>query len=206
MKWKGFKDIRTTIEIDLKKSTEELWNSLDKDAKWGIKKAQKEGLKIKIANDEDNFKRFYECYKETCRYGRISPIKLEEVMKGQLFACFLGEKLIAGAVIKTEKEKIELFLNASSHEYLRYQPNNLLYWEIIIWGKNNNFKIFDLGGYQANARKEDKLYNINRFKLRWGGEIKIYPIYGKNLFYILGRKAIRNSRMLWRLNNWIRGR
>lgn len=67
-------------------------------------------------------------------------------------------------------------------------------------GKQHNFSILDLGGYQLKAKPGTKLYEVNRFKERWGGNIKIYHIYSKNPFYILGRKAIRNlpaARWLW---------
>lgn len=109
-----------------------------------------------------------------------------------MFGCFFENKMIAGAVIKIGEDRITLFLNASEHEHLKYQPNNLLYWSIIKWGKENKFKIFDLGGYQLNAKEGAKLYEINRFKLRWGGKIVEYPVYSKNPFYIMGRKTIRN--------------
>ena len=191
MSWKGFRDIRATIEIDLTKSEEELWNGLDKDARWGVNKAKKGGLKVGLTDDNNLWEKFYEVYKETCKYGNIVPLDSGEIKKGKLFACFKDNKLIAGAVVK-EDEKIELFLNASNHDFLKFQPNNLLYWSIIKWAKKNRYKTFDLGGYQLNAKKGNKLYEINRFKLRWGGEIKEYPVYSKNIFYILGRKIIRN--------------
>ncbi|MBU2562085.1 MAG: peptidoglycan bridge formation glycyltransferase FemA/FemB family protein [Nanoarchaeota archaeon] len=192
MTWKGFKDIRATIEIDLKKNEEELWNSLDKDAKWGVNKAKKSKLKVKSCNDKKIWREFHKIYTKTCQYGKIVPLSLEKIKQGKLFGCFFEEKLIAGSVIKTKKRRVILFLNASNHEYLKYQPNNLLYWNLIRWSKKKDFKIFDLGGYQLNAKKGDKLYEINRFKLRWGGEIKKYPLYSKNPLYILGRKIIRN--------------
>lgn len=192
MEFKGFKDKRATIEIDLSKSLEELWNSLDKDAKWGVKKAEKSGLNVKIIEDEMGWKDFYEIYKKTCLYGKIVPRDMDEIKIGKLLGCFFEGKMIAGAVIKINADRVTLFLNASEHEHLKYQPNNLLYWSIIKWGKENGFKIFDLGGYQINAKEGSKLYEINRFKLRWGGEIKEYPVYSKNPLYIIGRKTIRN--------------
>jgi lipid II:glycine glycyltransferase (peptidoglycan interpeptide bridge formation enzyme) len=206
MTWKGFRDVRATIEIDLSEDLENLWENLDKDARWGVNKAKKSGLVVNVTNKEKDWKEFYKCYKETCNYGGIKPINLEEMKNGILFACYLNKKLIAGSVIKIEKEIITLFLNASKHEFLNYQPNNLLYWSIIEWGKKNNYDKFDLGGYQLNAQEGGKLDQINRFKIRWGGEIVKQPIYSKNLFYILGRKLIRNSRFFWWLNNKIKGR
>jgi len=192
MIWRGFKDFMATIEINLEKSEEELFLKLDKDAKWGINKAVKSLLIVEVREDENTWKDFYEIYKETCLYGKIVPLDIEKVKEGKLFACIFEGKIIAGAVIKIQEKTITLFLNASQHDYLKFQPNNLLYWSIIKWGGENGYKIFDLGGYQAGAKPGEKLYDINRFKLRWGGEIKNYDIYSWNLFYILGRKVIRN--------------
>ena len=195
MTWKGFKDIQATIYIDLTKSEEELWKSLDKDARWGVNKAKKSFLRIGKSNKEEAWERFYEIYEDTCRRGGIKPFKLKEIKKenSSLLLCIKENKIIAGAVIieNKEEEKISLFLNASLPEFQGMQPNNLLYWTIIIYGKQRGYKVFDLGGYQLNAKKGSKLYEINRFKERWGGEIIKYDIYSKNPFYILGRKMIR---------------
>jgi lipid II:glycine glycyltransferase (peptidoglycan interpeptide bridge formation enzyme) len=209
MKWKGFRDIQATIEIDLTKNEEELWNSLDKDARWGVKRAEKEGLIIKEGTENKDLKKFYEIYKETCKFGGIKHQSLEEINAKTpiFFFCYKDDKLIAGsAIIVKDKKKFRLFLNASDHNYLKLQPNNLLYWHMIKWGKNKKYKKCDLGGYQLEARKGSKLYSVNRFKERWGGQIKRRPIYSYNLFYILGRKLIRKSRFFWWLNKKFRGR
>jgi lipid II:glycine glycyltransferase (peptidoglycan interpeptide bridge formation enzyme) len=189
-----FRDIQATIEKNLSKGMEELWENLDKEARWGVKKAKKEQLTIKEYANEDEWREFYELYKEIMVYSCLVPKDYEELKKetARLFLCMKEGKIIAGAAIKVRENKTVLFLNASNHEFLKFQPNNLLYWHIIEWGKKNNCPIFDLGGYQLNAKEGSKLYEINRFKERWGGEIKRYYVYSRNPLYILGRKIIRN--------------
>ncbi|MBI5149129.1 peptidoglycan bridge formation glycyltransferase FemA/FemB family protein [Candidatus Pacearchaeota archaeon] len=200
MKWKGFKDVQATIQIDLNKSLDDLWENLDKDARWGVNKAKKENLKVGKTEKEEFWNKFYDVYRDTCRRGGINPFKYSYIRKenASLLICLKEKKIIAGAVIIEDKKenKISLFLNASIPEYLNLQPNNILYWSMIVYGKKNGFKIFDLGGYQLNAKKGSKLYEINRFKERWGGEIIKYDIYSKNPFYILGRKLIRRFPLL----------
>lgn len=205
MRWKGFKDIQATIEIDLSKTIEELWNALDKDARWGVNKAKKEGLTVQEAKEE-NWLDFYPIYADTCKRGVIPPLSLEEIKKSKLFVCKKDKNIIAGAAIKQKEEKIELFLNASLPEFLRFQPNNLLYWSMIEYGKNNNFKIFDLGGYQLKAKSGNKLYEVNRFKERWGGKIITYYVYSKNPLYIIGRKIIRNFSLIKKIRDKLRMR
>lgn len=180
------------------KKIEELWNGLDKDARWGVNKAKKEGLIVSEASEQE-WKEFYEIYKETCGQGGILPFPFEKTTESKLFVCKKDNKIIAGSAIKEKKELIELFLNASLQDYLKFQPNNLLYWSLIEYGHEKGFKIFDLGGYQLKAQKGTKLYEINRFKERWGGKIVTKDIKGP-ILYILGRKIIRNvpaAKWLW---------
>ena len=198
MTWKGFKDIQATIIIDLEKPEEELWNNLSRDSKRGVKKAEKFGLKIKIGEKDEHWKEFYDIYKDTIIRGGIVPESLNKLKEetDKLFLCIKDEKIIAGSAIKFKEEVGVLFQNASLSDYFKFYPNNLLYWKVLLWSKRKGFKIFDLGGYQLNTKKGDKLYEINKFKERWGGEIKEYYIYDKNPFYILGRKTIRNIGMI----------
>jgi len=205
MGWKGFKDIQATIEIDLSKTIEELWNALDKDARWGVNKAKKEGLTVQEAKEED-WQEFYPIYADTCKRGVIPPLPLEEIKKSKLFVCKKDTNIIAGAAIKQKEGRIELFLNASLPEFLKFQPNNLLYWNLIEYGKSNNFRIFDLGGYQLKAKSGNKLYEVNRFKERWGGRIATYYVYSKNPLYILGRKIIRNFPLIKKIRDKLRMR
>ncbi len=199
-----FKDIQATIHIDLDKPLKELWKNLDKDARWGVKRAKNEKLAIKIIDRENPlWNEFYEIYKETIIQGGIPPEDLDKIREqtDKLFLCLKEEEILAGAAIKIKEDRTELFLNASQPGYLKYQPNNLLYWGIIVWSKNNNFKIFDLGGYQLKAKKGSKLWNINRFKERWGGEVVKYQLESNNPFYILGRKIIRNVHFIKNLSD-----
>ena len=45
------KDINATVIVDLKGSEEDIFNRLQKDARWGVKKAQKSGLMIEESRD-----------------------------------------------------------------------------------------------------------------------------------------------------------
>ncbi len=189
------RDIQATIEIDLTQSQERLWENLNKDARWGVKKGEKSGLKINIVDKNIAWDKFYDIYKNTIIKGGIAPENKQELRKevDLLLLCTKENQIIAGAGIRIEGEKVILVLNASLREFLKFQPNNLLYWEMIKWAKNNSYKTCDLGGYQLNAKPGNKLYEINKFKERWGGELKKYYVYSKNPLYIIGRKIIRNS-------------
>ena len=68
------KDINATVLVDLEPTEEEIFKSLQKDARWGIKKAIREGL---IIEKSDKWEEFYEIYKHTQKGGKatIHPLK-----------------------------------------------------------------------------------------------------------------------------------
>lgn len=211
MVWKGFRDVQATIEIDTTKSLEELWKNLDKDARWGVNKAKKEGLTVTEATEND-VSELYNLYESMSKHEKIKCLSFNDFKKGKIgvnkeriLVCKKDGKVIAGILIVEDKQynKVWLHINASNPEFLKFQPNNILYWHMIEYGKNNGFSVVDLGGYQLNAKPESKLYEVNRFKERWGGKIITYYIYSKNPLYILGRKIIRNFPLAKKLKDKI---
>ena len=209
------KDRHATILVDLKPIEEEIIENLQKDARWGIKRAQKEGLIIKETREENDWIEFYKIFKEMAKKEEGEPPSLDTLKKNTFafFICKKEEKIIAGAGISLGKidcpdRQIQdiysfdiprLYFNASLEEYLNLQPNNLLYWSCILWCKNKGYKEFDLGGWQINAR-DLHLIGINKFKERWGKIIyyeRDYPF-----FIALGRKLVRKSNFLFKLNKW----
>ena len=196
------KDINATVLVDLKPNEEEMLKELHKDARWGINRAKKEGLIVEKVRNDEEWDEFCNIYKKTMEEGESIPARLEDIKKNSavLFLCKKNEKIIAGAAIwfanKYKKEIPRLYLNASLKEYLNLQPNNLLYWQCILWCKKKGYDKFDLGGYQIKPRGH--LAGINKFKEKWGKVIyfkKNYPIH-----VAIGRKLIRNFDIFWKLN------
>jgi len=197
------KDINATVIVNLMGKEEEILANLHKDARWGINKAKREGLTVR---ESENWESFYPIYKQTMAEAGVSPIPLEVLKNNtkKLFICEKDNKIIAGAGIWFadiyNKEIPRLYFNASLKEYQSSQPNNLLYWECIIWTKKQGYNEFDLGGYQIKARGH--LTGVNKFKEKWGKIVyfkKDYPIHKA-----LGRKLVRNVWFFWWLNKKIR--
>jgi len=189
------KDINATVIVDLRPTEKEILNNLQKDARWGIGRAKKEGLTIEESKE---WEEFYEIYKKTMVEGRGNIETLEHLKEhgDVLFICKKDKKIIAGAAIEIINGVPMLCRNASSKEYLHMQPNNLLYWHCILWCKRKGYDKFDLGGWQINARGHT--VGVNKFKEKWGKIIYYYKSYP---FYVaIGRKLIRKFRFFWWLN------
>lgn len=201
----GYKKISNyTILIDLKKTEEELWKNLEKkSSRWGVKIAQKNNLKFEIAQNKD-IARFYQLYKQTAKEGNFKA-ESKEFLYGlanteisKLFIIKDKKEILAGGLIlidKTNNYSI-LDLTASSEKGIKLQAMPFLYWNLILYSKSKNLNYFDLGGFDKEAKKGDKTYNINKFKERFGGNIVEQPIYSTNWKYPLLRNVLKNLKSL----------
>lgn len=192
------KDINATVIVDLTPDEETIFNTLQKDARWGIKKAIKEGLRTEISTTEEDWQEFYNIYVKEITERGVKIETLEHIKKhgDVFFVCKKDERIIAGATIELIEGKPRLSRNASIKEFLKMQPNNLLYWESILWCKRNGYDEFDLGGWQINA--DEQLARVNKFKERWGKIVyyeKDYP-----LTIAFGRKILRKFKFLTWIN------
>lgn len=188
------KDINATVIVDLTPSEKNIFKNLNKDARWGIKKAQKNRLAVKEAVSDKEWNKFYEIFKDVVKAGGsdIQPARYIRDKAHKLFICWKGDEIIGGATIFFDPvyniNIPRLFKIASNKKYLHLQPNNLLYWRCILWAKENGYSKFDLGGWQINARGH--LAGINKFKERWGKVV--YHTTEYPFLRALGRKIIRN--------------
>ncbi|MFX0133221.1 MAG: GNAT family N-acetyltransferase, partial [Candidatus Hodarchaeota archaeon] len=98
-----------------------------------------------------------------------------------LFIAKLDKKNIGFALIKHTNKKIIYSEGGMIREYQWYRPSNLLLWEIMLWGKDKRCLEFDLGG--GNLNKKDKLYDVHKFKMGFGANLKIIHNYYKLLVW-----------------------
>lgn len=197
-----------TILIDLSKDEEELWKSLEKkSARWGVKIAEKNNLIFKEANKEE-LNQLAELYFETAEKGKFQAEKreffnnfsiLNDKDRAKAFVIERDKEIVAGAILFIDEDYTILDLTGVNEKGQKLQAMPFLYWNLIKVSKQLSKKYLDLGGYDKEARKGDKTYNINRFKERFGGKIVEQPIYSTNWKYPLLRKILKKLRFIKRL-------
>jgi lipid II:glycine glycyltransferase (peptidoglycan interpeptide bridge formation enzyme) len=163
------------ILIDLKKSEDELWKDVYSKRRNEIRRAKKEGTTVKELKDEHELKESYNILKEV--YARASlPLhewSMFEVAYKILFpknmikffGAFYKNKIIGTIVILCYKDRIYDWYAGSHKEFYNKYPNDLLPWEVFLWGKRNGYKIFDFGG----AGKPGQPYGVRDYKKKFGG-------------------------------------
>ena len=167
------------ILFDLKKSEDDLWKEMKGARRKGIKRSYKKGIEIRSI-DLTNNKIINEAYNIIHNvYSKIKlPLPGEDFFKGAVeildrnkylytIGAFLNAELIGVRFVLCYKNLIYDWYAASKDEYLSCRPNDVLPWEIMKWGVNNGFDVFDFGG----AGKPGIPYGVRDYKLKFGGQL-----------------------------------
>ncbi|MEM2779993.1 MAG: GNAT family N-acetyltransferase [Candidatus Bathyarchaeia archaeon] len=155
-----------------------LWGKLEKRARNAVRKASKSGLKLTMAQSLSDLKDYYLLHIQTYERTGAKPHPseyFETIWKmlfpqnmAQIFFAEYNGKRIAAVFILMYKGAAIYNSGASATEYLKYEPNAFLQWEVIKFLVQNKFKVYDLGGADPLS-KDPKMQSLNMFKRQWGG-------------------------------------
>ncbi len=156
------------------------------DARRSTKKAMREGVKVRITNE---YAQYYEILKNNLGMRHnVSPTHtLNELLKLKnmfpddiiLFGAYLKEKMIGGMVIFVTNPRVILaFYISHNNQYQAYRPVNLLFYEVINWGRLKGFKYLDLGTFTLNMEPN---WGLGRFKENFNARGFLRDTYEKEL-------------------------
>ena len=162
-----------TYLLDIIAPEDDIWARTHKSIiQRGVNKAKKEGVEIKVGNDENCVDIFHRLNLLTCRKHGIPAQPLEfhrEVwyslalkQKADFLFAFYNEEAIAAMVIFYHRGTATYMYGASDERFLTQRPNHLLLWEAILRAKEKGMMTFDLG------RVSDDNPGLKEFKQRWG--------------------------------------
>lgn len=171
--------------LNLKPSLDEILSNMHPKQRYNLKLAEKKGVYLKapsenIFNDLDNF---FELYKDTAkRQGYFYRSK--EYFEKMIQAFDKNGKLqnihflimehantpLAGWMLFISDNVLYYPYGGSSAEHRNLQPNALIGWEAIKFGKKHNCEYFDMWGAAYDLDdKEDPYYGFTDFKRKFGG-------------------------------------
>jgi len=182
-----------TIHMDLTKSVHELEMAMHKKRASNIRRSIKKNVITKEILLPEDIKAGYQIIKDTYdRIGLPSPqpdlfLNAAKILKTNIkfFAAYLDDKIIGCRIYLVYKHIIYDWYAGGNLEYSGYHPNDLLPWNMMLWAKENNFKIYDFAG----AGKPNKAYSVRDYKLKFGGQLLSFGRYQyihKPVLYQLG--------------------
>ena len=161
--------------LKLSSEAEEVFGGFHRSqVKRNIRRAEREGIKVRWAEHRRDLDVFYNLHVETRRRlgVPVQPKLYFELLWQQLIDAGLGFVLlaykdsvpIAGAVFLAYKTTLVYKYGASDSDHWRLRPNHLLFWTSIRWGCEQGYSLFDWG--KANVSNT----GLRNFKNGWGAQ------------------------------------
>lgn len=181
---------RNTIYMDLTIGSEsELVRNYSRDHQRNIRKIKSAPFTIRRSNLKDRIESFTDLYHGTLNDLQADsfyyfPKKFIEDTSGllegrvELFEAMVGEKTVASSIILHERPWMHYHLCGWDRAYLQWSPSKLLIHSAALWGMENGFERFHLGGgYSGN----DDLF---QFKYKFAKQLEPLDYYlGKRIFF-----------------------
>jgi FemAB-related protein (PEP-CTERM system-associated) len=168
--------------LSLAPDPDAMWSGLRKPVQRQLRKAQKLGVQVRVAQERADVAHYYRLHLQTRskKHGMPSQPQRYFYRLWDAFAASGGMKLllaeyegavIAGMILLASDKMLRYAYGASDERYLHLAPNNLLLWTAITLGCEQGLTTLDLG---RTARDNEGLME---FKRRWGAVQEPLPYY-----------------------------
>ena len=163
--------------LDLRPCLEDLWRGIDNSAQRAIRKSEREGLTVRVAETEAELRSFFEMHLKIrkYKYGLLAqPYSFFQSIwrrfvvpkHGFLLLAIHEDKIVAGDFFLDWKDTLYYKFNASLADDLPLRPNDLLIWKGIQLGKSQGLKYLDFGLSDTDQE------GLVRYKRKFGTEEK----------------------------------
>ncbi len=197
--FKAVKHLNITINLSVKKN--DIYSSMTTTARNKIRKAEKEGVKIKQINPESDaisieayrlirtvYKRISLPFFTYSTFSRATK-SLSNSKRLLVFGAYLNDKLISVMLLTLYKQEAYCWYMGTLRNFKKYNATDLLVWETLQYAKSIGIDCFNWGG----VGYPNKEYGVRNFKKKFGGTliqdnryIKIY----QPLIYRMGSWAL----------------
>jgi FemAB-related protein (PEP-CTERM system-associated) len=168
--------------IPLSERAQDVWSKLRKPVQHQIKKSQKNGVHIRVAEKREDMSLYYNLHLRTRGKKHGMPVQSEKYFStlwdtfaaSDTLRLLLAEyegNTIAGIILFASGTTLHYAYGASDEKHLKLAPNNLLFWDAITWGCEHGYKVFDLGRTACDNE------GLMEFKRRWGAVQEPLPYY-----------------------------
>lgn len=163
--------------LDLGPEAEALWQGMEDSTHRAIKKSQREGVVVRVAQSEEDLRAFFEMHLKVRKYklGLLAqPFQFfqniwrhfVEPGNGFILLAIYNDRIVAADFFLVWKETLYYKFNASHSDGLSHRPNDLLIWEGIQQGRNRGLKLLDFGLSDIDQE------GLVRYKRKFGTEEK----------------------------------
>jgi len=191
-----------TLVIDLQQDLDAIFSAMSMTKRQNIRRGLRKGVKVRVG-DETDADTFRKLMVMACKRRGIRATPRQEDFFHQLWhkmgpagtvKFFMAEvegEPVSGACTMVFGGRLQLWRVGWSGKFDRYDPNDVLHWEIIKWAKENGCKEFDFAHVRRNharallkGRKiSDSYSGVTDYKMGFGGELRLLPEHHYRSFH-----------------------
>ena len=189
---------RCTFMIDVLDAPEKQLAALPKDARYGVRRARREDVKIEVSTGQTGgLEEFIDLLGETARrqHFALRPGRYYREFVQDLPAHLIlarrgeGGELLSGALILTFGEEAYYLYGASAAESENLYASYLVQYEALNVARKEGARRYDMWG-PCEPREGDPMWGVYKFKKKFGGVEQRYAgLHEKNLSPAWGRLA-----------------
>ena len=195
------------IIINLDINEDDLWKQVHSKRRNEIRRSKKEGIFVEFVDTRSSVELTYPILMEVYNRAKL-PLPsidyfktiLHELGPGifRVFAAKSGDTIIGTMYTLCYKNTIYDWYAGSYAGYYSKYPNDLIPWEVLVWGKKNGYKQFDFGG----AGNPNKPYGVRDYKRKFGGNLVAFGRYEK-IFKPTAYKISKAGFSIWKLIRYL---
>jgi lipid II:glycine glycyltransferase (peptidoglycan interpeptide bridge formation enzyme) len=198
---------RATLLIDLTQDLDKLMAGMSMTKRQNIRRAIRKGVRVRLGDSNNDTEVMRDLMWMACRRRGTHPAPsqrdyfhqlwrfLGTTGKMKLFIAEVDGEPVAAATTFLSGERLELWRVGWSGAHEDMNPNDLLHWEMMKWGKENGCRFFDflhIDPEHARAilrgeRVKDAYSGVTEFKMAFGGQIRLLPeLYYRSFSNVAG--------------------
>ncbi len=142
--------------IDLTESLDDQWSRIDSSARRAIRKAEKSGVAVRLADNEADVRSFFNLHLGIRKYKYrllAQPYRFFQNIArifsdASLFALMIAEvdgEVVGSVMYLGWGSTLYYKFSASSAQHLEFRPTDLLIWEGMKFARENGYRYLDLG-------------------------------------------------------------
>jgi hypothetical protein len=162
-----------TSVVTLPEEEMDIFALFKSEARTAARKAIKMGVEVRESED---FAGFYEILRQNLRmrhgvaptHTREELLRLKKLFPDEirLFCAYRQRQQLAGVVVFICNSRVMLaFYISHRDEFQKYRPVNLLFYDIMKWGSQRNFRYLDFGTFTLNMEPN---WGLGKFKETFG--------------------------------------
>ena len=172
--------------IDLKPSAEQVFQKIGARTRKNIKRGLNKGeVTVEEVTDPSQLDICYHLLKKTYQAARVPlanrslfDVAFELLYSKQMIRfvlAYVGDVPVAVSVELLYKDVMIGWFGGTDRAYSKNIPYDLLMWQILKWGAEHGYRLYDFGG----AGKPDEEYGVRDHKGKFGGKL---VEYGRNTY------------------------